>query len=86
MIAVALILWHTDKIGFTAAVMLVNGLNGIGYLKYIYQMFFDPEYITLSFHAYCLAWLAVSIAAGDPVYFVLFRYPFHLLGKIEAYM
>ena len=86
MIAVALILWHTEQIGAWAAVGLGNGINLIGYSKYIYQMFFDPEYITLSFHCYCLAWLSVSLGCADPVYFVLFRYPFHLVGQIESYM
>jgi len=86
MMAVAAILWHIDAIGAGSAFILTNSLNVIGYLKYIYQMYVDPEYITLSFHCYCLAWLAVSLVIQDPLYFVLFRYPFHLLGQIEQYM
>ena len=57
-----------------------------GYIKYVYQAWVDPEYHTVSFHLYNLAWLVISVLERDPLYYVLFRYPFQLLINIEKYV
>lgn len=41
----------------------------------------------MSFHVYNFAWLAVSLLlGGDPMYYILFRYPFHLLTLVPDYI
>jgi len=80
------ILWHIKTLsGFNAA-FLANVLNFVGYMKYIYQMFFDSEYITISFHVYNATWLFIAYTMNDPFYFLLFRYPFTLLIMVQRYL
>mmetsp|Transcript_90030 Transcript_90030/g.226504 ORF Transcript_90030/g.226504 Transcript_90030/m.226504 type:complete len:581 (+) Transcript_90030:106-1848(+) len=86
MFAAATILWHNGTVGLYTAMVVANLSNLVGYLKYVYQMFFDPSYVTLSFHLYNAVWMWVAWTQQDPMYFLLFRYPFTLLTKVERYM
>lgn len=86
MVAVSVILYVNGSLDGRDAVWLSVLLNLVGYLKYLYQMLVNPEYITLSFHVYNAAWLAVAIIEGDPLYYLLFRYPFSALIAIENYV
>jgi hypothetical protein len=80
------ILWHNKTLSGFSAVVLANVLNLMGYGKYIYQMFVDAEYITLSFHVYNATWLYTAYTMSDPFYFLLFRYPFTLLIMLQRYI
>lgn len=80
------ILWHNNTLSGVSAVVIANVENLIGYLKYVYQMFFDAEYVTLSFHVYNATWLYTAYTMNDPFYFLLFRYPFTLLIMVERYI
>jgi hypothetical protein len=86
MVFAMVILWDNKTINGATAVVLANVLNAFGYGKYIYQMFFDAEYVTLSFHIYNTVWLYVAWTESDPVYFLLFRYPWSLLMMIKRYL
>lgn len=85
MVACAMIL-RDLVLSHAQAVLFCVITNAVGYAKYVYQMFFDLEYITLSFHIYTASWLVVSAVTNDPIYFFLFRYPFHLLTGVEQYI
>merc|ERR1719473_252269 len=80
------ILWHNKTLGGFSAAVLANVLNLIGYFKYVYQMFVDAEYVTLSFHVYNATWLYTAYTMSDPFYFLLFRYPFTLLIMLQRYI
>jgi len=86
MIAAFLILYDNNTLSWSMAVILANLVNLVGYLKYVYQMWVNLEYITLSFHFYNTVWLIVSLSQMDPLYYVFFRYPFEGLMLVEQYI
>ena len=75
MCALAAILYNIEALDATWSIGFALGTNLVGYLKYVYQMHFDAQYITLSFHIYSASFFWLSYLMGwDPLYFFLFRF------------
>lgn len=83
-IGVAAVLHVDGAITLKQAVALWLGLNAIGYLKYVYQMRVNREYVTLSYYIYIVAWGFVSYWLKNPLYILLYYYAMFLLSRIRA--
>ncbi|MDC0526294.1 hypothetical protein OAO87_04750 [bacterium] len=85
-IACGTMLAHAGWLSPLGATALAATINLCGYFKYYLQMWYSNDYVATSIWTYVLAYLGLAVLQRNPLYFVLFFYPFPaIFGKVPTY-